>query len=172
MESGSDVARLVADGILAAAADAVMATDDQGIIRLWNPGAERIFGYFAGEALGRSLDLIIPERLRTRHWQGFHEVVRTGKSRYGQGDLLSVPGIHKDVHHRAAQGRSRPNRRYGGRDARRHRPLRRDQTAQAAADYGDKATKLSRILHLTAPIAQPVVRNRSVKNSPKSHAAC
>jgi PAS domain S-box-containing protein len=96
MESGSDVARLVADGILAAAADAVMATDDQGINRLWNPGAERIFGYFAGEALGRSLDLIIPERLRTRHWQGFHEVVRTGKSRYGQGDLLSVPGIHKD----------------------------------------------------------------------------
>lgn len=91
-----DVARLVADGILAAAADAVVATDDQGIIRLWNPGAERIFGHPAGEALGRSLDLIIPERLRARHWQGFHEVMRTGKSRYGEGDLLSVPGIRKD----------------------------------------------------------------------------
>jgi len=91
-----DVARLVADGILAAAADAVVATDDQGTIRLWNPGAERIFGHPAGEALGQSLDLIIPERLRARHWQGFHEVVRTGKSRYGQGDLLSVPGIRRD----------------------------------------------------------------------------
>ncbi len=91
-----DVARQVADGILAAAADAVVGTDDQGIIRLWNPGAERIFGHPAGEALGRSLDLIIPERLRARHWQGFHEVMRTGKSRYEEGDLLSVPGIRKD----------------------------------------------------------------------------
>ncbi|WP_205624867.1 PAS domain-containing protein [Geminicoccus roseus] len=47
-------------------------------------------------ALGQSLDLIIPERLRACHWQGFHEVVRTGKSHYSQGDLLSVPGIRKD----------------------------------------------------------------------------
>jgi PAS domain S-box-containing protein len=87
---------LVADAILSAAADAVVATDREGIIRVWNPGAERIFGYHAGEALGQSLDLIIPERLRARHWEGFRHVIATGESHYGAGDLLSVPGIRKD----------------------------------------------------------------------------
>jgi PAS domain S-box-containing protein len=91
-----DMTRLVADAILAAAADAVVATDREGIIRVWNPGAERIFGHSRDEALGRSLDLIIPERLRPRHWEGFHHVMATGKSHYGEGDLLSVPGICKD----------------------------------------------------------------------------
>jgi len=94
--SGMDLSRIAADSILAAAADAVVVTDAEGIIRVWNPGAERIFGHVAGEAVGQSLDLIIPERLRERHWQGFHEVVRTGRSRYGAGDLLAVPGIRKD----------------------------------------------------------------------------
>src|SRR5215210_444433 len=87
---------LVADAILSAAADAVVATDREGIIRVWNPGAERIFGYRADEALGQSLDLIIPERLRARHWDGFHRVMATGASHYGAGDLLSVPGLRKD----------------------------------------------------------------------------
>jgi PAS domain S-box-containing protein len=87
---------LVADAILSAAADAVVATDRDGIIRVWNPGAKRTFGYHAGEALGQSLDLIIPERLRARHWEGFRHVMATGESHYGAGDLLSVPGIRKD----------------------------------------------------------------------------
>jgi len=55
-----DLARLAADGIVSASADAVVAADRSGIIRLWNPGAERIFGHRAGEAVGQSLDLIIP----------------------------------------------------------------------------------------------------------------
>ena len=91
-----EFARLVADAIVAASADAVIATDREGVIRLWNAGAERIFGHRAGEAIGQSLDLIIPERLRPRHWEGFHEVMATGKSRYGEGDLLSVPSLRKD----------------------------------------------------------------------------
>jgi PAS domain S-box-containing protein len=91
-----DLTRLVADAILGAAADAVVATDRDGIIGLWNPGAQRIFGYHADEALGQSLDLIIPERLRARHWEGFRRVMTTGESHYGAGDLLSVPGIGKD----------------------------------------------------------------------------
>jgi PAS domain S-box-containing protein len=91
-----DLARLAADGIVSASADAVVAADRSGIIRLWNPGAERIFGHRAGEAVGQSLDLIIPERLRTAHWEGWRRVVETGRSRYGDGDLLSVPAIHKD----------------------------------------------------------------------------
>ena len=91
-----DVNRTVADAILTAAADAVVATDRDGVIQVWNPGAERIFGYRAEEALGRSLDIIIPERLRARHWESFRQVMATGESRYGEGDLLSVPGMRKD----------------------------------------------------------------------------
>ena len=88
--------RTVADSILGTRGDAVVATDREGIISFWNPGAERIFGYGKDEALGQSLDLIIPERLRARHWEGFRQVMETGQSRYGEGDLLSVPSIRKD----------------------------------------------------------------------------
>ena len=63
---------------------------------MWNPGAERIFGFTAGETEGQSLDLIIPENLRARHWSGFRHTMETGTSRYGHGDLLSVPGLTKD----------------------------------------------------------------------------
>jgi PAS domain S-box-containing protein len=91
-----DLTRLAADAILSASADAVVATDRDGIIRVWNPGAERIFGHRADAALGQSLDLIIPERLRARHWEGFRRVMATGESHYGAGDLLSVPGIRRD----------------------------------------------------------------------------
>jgi PAS domain S-box-containing protein len=91
-----DLARRAADGIVSASADAVVAADRSGIIRLWNPGAERIFGHRAGEAVGQSLDLIIPERLRAAHWEGWRRVVETGRSRYGDGDLLSVPAVRKD----------------------------------------------------------------------------
>jgi PAS domain S-box-containing protein len=83
------------EALLGSASDAIIATDREGIINFWNPGAERIFGFAAGEAVGQSLDLIIPENLRARHWAGFHEVMATGVSRYGLGDLLSVPGMTK-----------------------------------------------------------------------------
>jgi len=53
----------------------------QSVIRFWNPGAERLFGYSHNEAMSRSLDLIIPERLRERHWDGYRRVMETGKSR-------------------------------------------------------------------------------------------
>jgi PAS domain S-box-containing protein len=91
-----ELARTVADAILAASADAIIATDREGIIRIWNPGAARIFGHSAEEALGRSLDLIISEHLRARHWQGYRQVMETGESRHGHGDLLSVPSVRKD----------------------------------------------------------------------------
>jgi PAS domain S-box-containing protein len=91
-----ELARTVAAAILAASADAVIATDRDGLIQIWNPGAERIFGHRADEAVGQSLDLIIPERLRARHWEGYRQVIDTGESRYGHGDLLSVPSMRKD----------------------------------------------------------------------------
>ena len=84
------------ESIVRNAADAIVYADKDGIIRFWNGGAERIFGYAASEAVGQSLDLIIPERLRARHWEGFRYVMQTGKSRYGAGDLLAVPAQRKD----------------------------------------------------------------------------
>jgi len=74
--------------------DAIIISDAQGAITLWNPAAERMFGYTEAEALGQSLDLIIPERLRGRHWQGYDKTMATGQTRYGH-DLLKVPGINK-----------------------------------------------------------------------------
>ena len=86
----------LAEAVLATRSDAIVAADREGIIRFWNPGAERIFGYSRSEAIGRSLDIVIPERLRERHWDGYRHVVEGGESRYGQGDILAVPGITKD----------------------------------------------------------------------------
>jgi PAS domain S-box-containing protein len=76
--------------------DAIIAADSEGVIRYWNSGADRVFGYRAEEAVGQSLDLIIPERLRDRHWAGWHKVMETGKSRYGESDLLKVPSLRRD----------------------------------------------------------------------------
>ncbi len=76
--------------------DAVIYADGKGVIRFWNAGAERIFGFGAAEALGKPLDIIIPESLRARHWAGFDQTMRTGRSRFGAGDVLAVPASRKD----------------------------------------------------------------------------
>ncbi|MCW5704059.1 MAG: PAS domain S-box protein [Bradyrhizobium sp.] len=86
----------IANALLVSKADAIVASDPEGVIKFWNPAAERIFGYSATEATGQSLDLIIPERLRKAHWDGWHKVMQTGRSRYAGDDLLSVPAIRKD----------------------------------------------------------------------------
>lgn len=75
--------------------DAVMASDASGAIILWNPGAQRMFGYSEDEALGQSLDIIIPQRQQQRHWDGYHKTMATGITRYGN-DVLRVPAVHKD----------------------------------------------------------------------------
>ena len=72
-------AKALAEAILAASGDAVLATDRHGRIQFWNPGAARIFGFTAEDAVGASLDLIIPERLRKRHWEGWNRVMSTGE---------------------------------------------------------------------------------------------
>ena len=81
--------------LVLAAGDAIIASDASGAIVFWNPAAERLFGYTQSEALGQSLDLIIPERLRGRHWQGYGQVMQTGHTRYGT-EVLRVPALHKD----------------------------------------------------------------------------
>jgi PAS domain S-box-containing protein len=77
------------------ARDAVITSDREGLIRLWNTGAEQMFGYSKSEALGQSLDIIIPESLRSRHWESYHKVMEAGTSRY-ESDLLAVPALRKD----------------------------------------------------------------------------
>ena len=85
----------LADALLASASDAIIATDRNGAVTFWNPGAERIFGFSSDEAMGQPLDFIIPENLRARHWAGYRHTMATGESRYGSGDLLSVPALTK-----------------------------------------------------------------------------
>jgi PAS domain S-box-containing protein len=85
-----DTAKLVQ-----AMGDAVVVVDVAGSIVLWNPAATRLFGFTEEEALGRSLDLIIPERQRGRHWEGYAKTVDTGVTRYGSS-LLKVPALHRD----------------------------------------------------------------------------
>lgn len=86
----------LANAVLASESDAIVATDPDGTITFWNPGAARIFGFSEREAVGQSLDLIIPENLRARHWEGYRQVMETGESRYGRGDVLAVPALNKD----------------------------------------------------------------------------
>lgn len=81
--------------ILEQAPDAILYADRDGIIRLWNQGAERIFGFSAEQALGQSLDLIIPERHRQRHWDGYHETMDTGITKYGT-KMLAVPALQQN----------------------------------------------------------------------------
>jgi PAS domain S-box-containing protein len=79
------------------AGDAIMVCNASGAIVLWNKACERIFGFTESEALGQSLDLIIPMRQRARHWEGYHQTMATAVTKYG-ADLLRVPALHKDGH--------------------------------------------------------------------------
>jgi PAS domain S-box-containing protein len=75
--------------------EAVIVADADGMIRFWNTAAMEVFGHTESEALGQTLDLIVPEAQRSRHWAGYHQVMRTGETRYGR-DLLAVPAMRKD----------------------------------------------------------------------------
>jgi PAS domain S-box-containing protein len=77
--------------------DALIVSDADGKIILWNPAAQRLFGYSEAEALGQNLDIITPERFRQRHWHGYHQSMKTGTTKYGT-QTLRVPAVHKDGH--------------------------------------------------------------------------
>ena len=97
--AGGTAALPVTDELLAAVTrvmgDGVVVADPDGRIAFWNAAAERIFGWPAAEAVGESLDLIIPERNRSAHWAGYGKVMETAETRYGS-DLLRVPALHRD----------------------------------------------------------------------------
>ncbi|HEY3848128.1 MAG TPA: PAS domain-containing protein [Acetobacteraceae bacterium] len=82
--------------LVAGMSDALVYADAEGTIQVWNRGAVRIFGFTEAEAIGQSLDIIIPASLRERHWQGYRETIRTGQTRYGDGQTLSVPAVRKE----------------------------------------------------------------------------
>lgn len=89
-EQGWLYQRIVEDSPLA-----ILFADREGKIRLWNSGAEAMFGYAAKEAVGQSLDLIVPEKQRARHWEGWERVMTTGVTKYGR-DPLAVPATTKE----------------------------------------------------------------------------
>lgn len=78
------------------APDAIAYADAGGMIRFWNRGAERLFGFSRSEMLGKSLDMIIPQNLRARHWEAYGKAMQSGETRYGAGDTLAVPALRKD----------------------------------------------------------------------------
>jgi PAS domain S-box-containing protein len=82
--------------LVAGMPDAIVYADEAGVIRVWNAGAVRMFGFTEAEALGQSLDIIIPGSIRERHWQAYHATMRTGQTRYGDGQILTVPAMRKD----------------------------------------------------------------------------
>jgi PAS domain S-box-containing protein len=90
MSSTTDLNQLIE-----ALGDAIVIADASGAITLWNPAAQRIFGFTESEALGKSLDIITPLRLQHRHWEGYHKTMATGITKYGN-DVLRVPAVHKD----------------------------------------------------------------------------
>ena len=83
--------------LIHAMGDAVVVSNVDSKIILWNPAAEQMFGYTEAEALGKNLDIITPDRFRQRHWDGYHKSMETGTTKYGK-QTLRVPAVHKDGH--------------------------------------------------------------------------
>lgn len=84
----------LAERVLACMMEAVIHADLQGLITLWNPAAETMFGFSTAEAIGQSLDIIIPERLREAHWRGFHTAIASGRTRLN-GRPTVTRALHK-----------------------------------------------------------------------------
>jgi len=80
--------------ILRSMPEALIFCDLEGIIRVWNGGAEKVFGWSAAEAVGQSLDLIIPERMRKAHWDGFNQALARGGVKPGRTSMITR-SLHK-----------------------------------------------------------------------------
>jgi PAS domain S-box-containing protein len=88
-----DLFRLVA----AQAPDGVIFADCEGVVQVWNNAAADLFGYLPENAIGRTLDIIIPEHLRRAHWEGFGKAVASGHTTHG-GRAIKTWATHKDGH--------------------------------------------------------------------------
>lgn len=99
-EQGTEPAEQMAESDLCRAlvehmADALIFADRDGLIRWWNPGAEAVFGYAANEVIGKNLDIIIPERLRRAHWNGYDKALAAGHTMHGRR-ALPTRSMRKD----------------------------------------------------------------------------
>lgn len=90
LESGAPLYRVLVESC----PDAIVVTDRRGTIRFWNAAAESLFGHVAADAIGKSLDLIVPEKLRERHWAGYDAAMARGSTGYGDR-TLDVPALHR-----------------------------------------------------------------------------
>ena len=90
----SNMAQISAQDILRCMPEAMIFADPEGIIRMWNPGAEAVFGFTSAESIGQSLDLIIPERIRKAHWEGFQKAITRGGTIPGRGSSITR-ALHK-----------------------------------------------------------------------------
>ena len=95
LENSTSIGASLVEAIALQAPDAIIFADRDGAIRFWNRAAERIFGYTAAEAVGQNLDLIIPERLRRAHWDGFGKAIETGVTKYS-GKAMTTRSMHKN----------------------------------------------------------------------------
>ena len=94
--AGIGLADGLAARILEESPDAILVCDVDGVVRYWNQGAERVFGFRREDVLNRSLNIIIPDRFRDRHWAGWKAAMSSGVTRYNDGELLGVPALHQD----------------------------------------------------------------------------
>jgi len=83
------------ENIVEQLSEAIVFADREGVIRIWNRGAEALFGFPAAEALGSSLDIIIPERFRQAHWAGFRQAIECGHTRPGE-PVRTTRALHQD----------------------------------------------------------------------------
>src|SRR5262245_17363949 len=81
--------------IIQQAPDAMIFADREGIIRIWNPAAERLFGFSADAALGKDLNIIIPESLQESHWTGYDRALADGDTKY-RGQSLPTKAVRAD----------------------------------------------------------------------------
>lgn len=109
VESGASLYRALVEGC----PDAIVVADRDGVIRFWNAGAEATFGHAAAEAIGKSLDIIIPDQLRKRHWEGYDAVMACGETKYGT-ECLRVPALHRSGHRLSIEFRVMLLRNRGG----------------------------------------------------------
>jgi PAS domain S-box-containing protein len=94
---------------------ATIVADRDGIIREWNLAAERIFGFSAAEAIGQTLDLVVPEEERADHWRNYRRVIATNIINYSPDHILDVEGLRKDGSHVPLDAMLKPIRDPSGR---------------------------------------------------------
>lgn len=94
---GSDAGLQLFEAIVAQTPDAIIFADCDRLVQVWNRGAEAVFGFSAAEIIGCSLDIIIPDRFRRAHWEGFRQAIASGRTQHGD-HVRTTRATHKLGH--------------------------------------------------------------------------